>query len=75
MVVGLVLTVLMLALSIYAIGTGEFQIAPGTVVSTLLGNADGGSEFIVRELRLPRVLCAILVGLALGDSPAPCSSR
>ncbi len=69
-VVGLILTVLMLGLSIYSIGTGEFEIAPGTVISALLGNADGGSEFIVRELRLPRVLCAILVGLALGLSGA-----
>ena len=69
-VVGLILIVFMLALSIYSIGTGEFQISPGTVVSALLGNADGGSEFIVRELRLPRVLCAILVGLALGVSGA-----
>ena len=69
-VVSFVLVVIVLALSIYAIGTGEFEIPPGTVVSALLGTADGGSEFIVRELRLPRVLCALLVGAALGVSGA-----
>ena len=40
------------------------------MVAALLGDADAGSEFIVRELRLPRVLCAILVGVALGLSGA-----
>jgi iron complex transport system permease protein len=69
-VVGLLLAIFMLAMSIFAIGTGEFAIPPGTVVSALLGTADGGSEFIVRELRLPRVLCALFVGVALGVSGA-----
>ncbi len=69
-VVGLLLAISMLAMSIFAIGTGEFDIPPGTVVSALLGTADGGSEFIVRELRLPRVLCALFVGVALGVSGA-----
>jgi iron complex transport system permease protein len=69
-VVGLLLAIFMLAMSIFAIGTGEFDIPPGTVVSALLGTADGGSEFIVRELRLPRVLCALFVGVALGVSGA-----
>jgi iron complex transport system permease protein len=69
-VVGFVLVAVTLALAVYAIGTGEFDIPPGTVVSALLGGADGGSEFIVRELRLPRVLCAVFVGVALGVSGA-----
>jgi iron complex transport system permease protein len=68
--VGLFLVAIVLALSVYAIGTGEFQIPAGEVVSTLLGGGDPGSAFIVRELRLPRVLCAILVGGALGVSGA-----
>jgi iron complex transport system permease protein len=69
-VVGFVLVAVTLALAVYAIGTGEFDIPPGTVVSALLGGADGGSQFIVRELRLPRVLCALFVGVALGVSGA-----
>lgn len=69
-VVGLFLVALTLALSVFAIGTGEFNISPPDVVSALLGTGDGSSIFIVRELRLPRVLCAILVGIALGISGA-----
>ena len=43
---------------------------PATVISTLLGGGDAGSEFIINEVRLPRVLCALLVGAALGVSGA-----
>lgn len=70
LVVGTVLTLVVLALAIFAIGTGEFAIPAGTVISTLLGGGDAGSEFIINEVRLPRVLCALLVGGALGVSGA-----
>ena len=50
--------------------TGDFPIAPGEVASALLGGGDPGTAFIVRELRLPRALCAVLVGIALGISGA-----
>ncbi|MBE2318901.1 iron chelate uptake ABC transporter family permease subunit [Solirubrobacter sp. CPCC 204708] len=69
-VVGFVLVAVALGLSVYSLGTGEFSIPPGTVVSALLGGSDPASAFIVRDLRLPRVLCAIFVGVALGLSGA-----
>lgn len=65
-VVGCVLALLLLALAIFGVGTGEYPISPGEVVRTLLGQGDRSSEFIVETLRLPRVLCALLVGGALG---------
>jgi len=65
-----ILVLVVLGLAIFAIGTGEFDIPPGTVISTLLGGGDAGSEFIINEVRLPRVLCALLVGAALGISGA-----
>ncbi len=64
------LLLLCLALLVVAIGTGDFPIAPGDVLAALLGGGDGGTQFIVRELRLPRALCAVLVGIALGVSGA-----
>lgn len=60
----------LLAAVVVAIGTGDLAIAPGEVVTTLLGGGDRGSEFIIRELRLPRVICAVLSGAALGISGA-----
>ncbi|QHY94750.1 Ferric enterobactin transport system permease protein FepG [Streptomyces sp. S4.7] len=54
------------AMSVVLIGRGDFPMAPGDVVATLLGNGTTAQEFIVQELRLPRVLVGLLVGAALG---------
>ncbi|MHC3474908.1 FecCD family ABC transporter permease [Streptomyces sp. 7R007] len=55
-----------LAASVVLIGTGDFPISAGDVLKTLLGNGNAGQEFIVNELRLPRVLVGLLVGASLG---------
>lgn len=55
-----------LAASVVLIGTGDFPISAGDVVKTLLGNGNAGQEFVVNELRLPRVLVGLLVGASLG---------
>lgn len=68
--VGAVLVVVVLALLIVEMGTGDFPVSPGAVAAALVGAGDAGTEFIVRELRLPRALCALLVGGALGVSGA-----
>lgn len=52
------------------ISLGDFEIPMGDVVDTLLGGGDPGQQFIVRELRLPQTLVAVLVGAALGLSGA-----
>ncbi|MET7481261.1 iron chelate uptake ABC transporter family permease subunit [Streptomyces sp. NPDC005648] len=54
------------AASVVLIGTGDFPISAGDVVRTLAGKGDAGQEFIVEELRLPRVLVGLLVGASLG---------
>ncbi|MFG2798824.1 FecCD family ABC transporter permease [Streptomyces pseudovenezuelae] len=55
-----------LTASVVLIGTGDFPIPAGDVLKTLLGNSNAGQEFIVNELRLPRVLVGLLVGASLG---------
>jgi len=65
-VVGCVLALLLAALAIVGIATGDYPLSPREVVETLLGGGDPSSEFIVETLRLPRVVCALLVGGALG---------
>ncbi|MET9323793.1 iron chelate uptake ABC transporter family permease subunit [Streptomyces sp. NPDC003038] len=67
---GALLTAAVLAMAVVLIGTGDFQIAPWDVVRTLLGNGTPADDFIVNDLRLPRVLVAVLVGAALGMSGA-----
>jgi iron complex transport system permease protein len=73
--VPLVLALALLALlgtMVVNIGVGEYPIAPLDVIKTVLHmpseNAD--YDFIVNTLRLPRMLVAALVGLALGISGA-----
>ena len=65
-----VLALVTAALAVVAIGTGEFPLSPTAVVDTLLGGGPPGAEFIVDELRLPRVVAALVCGAALGISGA-----
>ncbi|MEU3857618.1 iron chelate uptake ABC transporter family permease subunit [Streptomyces sp. NPDC028722] len=55
-----------LAAGIALIGTGEARIPVADVLRTLAGNGTAYQEFIVDELRLPRVLVGLLVGASLG---------
>ncbi|WP_314617265.1 FecCD family ABC transporter permease [Streptomyces stackebrandtii] len=59
------LLVLTAAVAVVLIGTGDFPMTPGEVVDTLLGKGTVVQEFAVMDLRLPRVLVAVLVGAAL----------
>jgi iron complex transport system permease protein len=68
--VAAVLALVAAALAIVALGVGDFPIAPGDVVATLAGGGDPGTHFIVEQLRLPRVACALAAGAALGVSGA-----
>ncbi|MER5945816.1 iron chelate uptake ABC transporter family permease subunit [Streptomyces sp. NPDC001904] len=69
-VVVAVLLVAVLAASVVLIGTGDFPIPAMDVLRTLAGHGNAGQEFIINDLRLPRVLVGLLVGGALGLSGA-----
>ncbi|RBY97003.1 iron ABC transporter permease [Blastococcus sp. TF02-8] len=56
--------------SAVSMGRGDFPIGVGDVLRTLVGLGDGPQEFIVLELRAPRVVVGVLVGLALGVAGA-----
>ncbi|MFJ4540418.1 FecCD family ABC transporter permease [Streptomyces tibetensis] len=62
----LLLLVAALVASVVLIGTGDFPIPAADVLRTLVGEGNPGQEFIVNELRLPRVLVGLLVGASLG---------
>jgi len=68
--VGLALGAVLFALLVISVGTGEIAIAPGDVVATLVGGGDRATSFVIETLRLPRALCGVLIGLALGASGA-----
>lgn len=52
------------------IATGDYPVNPVRVVPALWGSGEPGQVFIVRELRLPRALTAVLVGAAFAVSGA-----
>ena len=70
------LALALLALALVSLGIGPVQLALTDVAAALLPVGDGASEALARqhaivaEIRLPRVLLAILVGASLGMAGA-----
>ncbi len=70
-IVTLLLTVTALLLAVATLLTGAYEISPGQALDTLLtGSGSNLDRFIVIDQRLPRVIAALLVGVALGTSGA-----
>ncbi|MGN9913345.1 FecCD family ABC transporter permease [Phytohabitans sp. LJ34] len=68
--VGLALLGTCALVAVVALGTGDYPISPAGVVRTLVGRGNPAAEYIVIDLRLPRVLTALAVGAAFGASGA-----
>ncbi|GAA3338961.1 iron chelate uptake ABC transporter family permease subunit [Curtobacterium pusillum] len=63
-VLGAVL-VLLVALVLVGLGVGEIPLSPVQVAGALVGHGDAVSDFVIGQLRGPRVFGAILVGASL----------
>ncbi|MFI6078135.1 FecCD family ABC transporter permease [Actinoplanes sp. NPDC051343] len=64
---------LLLAAAVVAVvnlSSGDFPVPVADVLKSLAGQGDAGTDFIVYDLRLPRVLITLFVGAALGVSGA-----
>ncbi|MFD5945500.1 FecCD family ABC transporter permease [Streptomyces collinus] len=53
-----------------SIGVGDFPIGLPQVIRTLLGRGEQVDEFVIMDLRMPRALAGLVVGIALGVSGA-----
>ncbi|MER7480817.1 iron chelate uptake ABC transporter family permease subunit [Streptomyces sp. NPDC126510] len=53
-----------------SIGVGDFPIGLPRVIATLLGRGERVDEFVIMDLRMPRALAGLVVGVALGVSGA-----
>jgi len=62
------LTVLIVALGTVALLLGKASLTPGDVLSALAGQGTPMTGFVIGELRLPRILTAVVVGMCLGVS-------
>ncbi len=61
-------TLLLLAVAIVGVASGTISLAPGAVLRAIGGRGDPLTVTVVRELRLPRVALAALVGAGLAMS-------
>ncbi|MBW1600077.1 iron chelate uptake ABC transporter family permease subunit [Streptomyces sp. JJ38] len=68
--VGALCALLALALGLVAVGSGAYPLPPADVLRTLAGQGHPADVFVVRDVRLPRVVTALLVGAALGTAGA-----
>jgi iron complex transport system permease protein len=68
--VPLISLALLVVVSALSIGRGDVQIPVGDVLAVLAGGGARAQQFVVLELRLPRVLVGALVGAALGVAGA-----
>lgn len=59
---------LLIAAALFSMMVGSYSISPPEVIRTLFGEGDKLQKFTVFELRLPRIVLALLVGAALGVS-------
>ncbi|WFE67565.1 iron chelate uptake ABC transporter family permease subunit [Micromonospora sp. WMMD714] len=70
LVVGLGVAALVVVLGVAAIGGGDYPMSTADVLRTLTGGGTPAEDFIVGELRLPRLVTALGVGAALALSGA-----
>jgi len=66
----LLVLALVLGLAVFAMTLGSFSIPFVDVIKSVFGHGSDDQEFIVRTLRLPRVICAMLIGAALAMAGA-----
>ncbi len=53
-----------------SIGVGDFPIGLSRVIATILGGGERVDQFVIMDLRMPRALAGLIVGVALGVSGA-----
>lgn len=66
----LLLTIVMIAVIIFSIGSGEMKISPLNVILSLFGSGNPAETLVIQNFRLPRIMLAMLVGMALAVSGA-----
>ncbi|MGY1806462.1 FecCD family ABC transporter permease [Blastococcus sp. SYSU D00669] len=68
--VPLVTLALLVLLSALSLGRGDYPIPVTDVLRALVGLGEQGQRFVVVELRAPRIVVGLLVGMALGMAGA-----
>ena len=57
-------------LSVFSLARGSFDVTPSKVIATLFGQTDGSERIVIWNIRMPRIIAAIVAGWCLGLSGA-----
>lgn len=69
-IVGACLILLATALALLSLASGEIQLSPAQVIDVLSGAGTPADRLVVQTFRLPRIIAAIVVGIAFAVSGA-----
>ncbi|NSL50237.1 FecCD family ABC transporter permease [Calidifontibacillus erzurumensis] len=70
LLITVLLTVLTIFLFLFSTGMGTMKISIGDVIDVILGKGEAMHALVIQSFRLPRILAAILVGMALAVAGA-----
>ncbi|WP_050613742.1 FecCD family ABC transporter permease [Bacillus testis] len=60
--------VLIIVSILISVSLGQISLSPGQVIRTLFGNGNGQENLILFQMRMPRIVMAVLVGMGLAVS-------
>lgn len=63
--IAMILLALIITTILVSLNIGSFKVGPLDVIKTLIGKGTKSNEIVIMNLRLPRIVIAILVGTAL----------
>ncbi|WP_304340524.1 FecCD family ABC transporter permease [Metaclostridioides mangenotii] len=64
------LIIILLSVIAYSIGTGDIEISLNEIINTLIGKGTPIQNLVVFELRLPRIIVSVLVGIGMAIAGA-----
>jgi len=73
----LFLLIMLVVLAVYAIAAGTYDLSPFKVIRALLGQGEGAENIVVWNIRMPRIVAAVVAGwgLALSGMAIQCLLR
>ena len=61
----------LVALGIFSVALGSFDMSPLKVIAALFGQAEGSAGIVVWNIRMPRIVAAVVAGWGLGVAIHP----
>ncbi|MDI9597511.1 MAG: iron ABC transporter permease [Atribacterota bacterium] len=69
-VIGISLLFFLIIFSLYSLSIGGYQLSSKQIYDVLIGQGDDTANLIIRNIRLPRIIAALIAGISLAVSGA-----